>query len=204
MRKELIALGIAIAVATNCFGELLELEQGTREIGLQGNVDLASRDGRSFSVDALFGYFTANCFEIGIAGGYAENDVAETWNVGVFAELNFDLDGKLIPFIGAAAKYYGSKVTESMPTTTIVISTTTNGAGETVQTEDTTTTTETTETEDEAVVLEAKAGLKYFFAENVAFSVAYVTSFATEEIYWDDDKRQDTDARVEYAIRYFF
>lgn len=205
MKKIVVGLLVAIfGIGMNSFGELLEMEQGTREIALQGAADLASEDGRSISATISLGYFIASRIEIGALGGYAENSAATAWNAGVFTEWNFDVEGKLMPFVGGAAKYYKSKATESMPTTTIVVSSTTNEAGEAMQTEETTTSVETTKTEDEAAILDAKAGVKYFFTEDVALSVAYVASFATKEIYWDDDKRQDTDTKVEFAIRYFF
>lgn len=55
-----------------------------------------------------------------------------------------------------------------------------------------------------ALVAEAQAGLKYFLAPNVAVSGAAVFDYATEEIFADDAKLDDTDVKIQFAIRYYY
>ena len=55
-----------------------------------------------------------------------------------------------------------------------------------------------------ALVIELQAGMKYFIAPNVAVSGAAVFDYATEEIYADDEKLEDTDIKVQFAIRYYY
>lgn len=58
--------------------------------------------------------------------------------------------------------------------------------------------------DDLAGVIEIRAGAKYFFADNVAISLAGVFAYATEQIYPDDRKLRDTDIFMELALRTYF
>jgi hypothetical protein len=55
-----------------------------------------------------------------------------------------------------------------------------------------------------AVTFTLEGGIKYFLAENVAVSTAAVIDLATTEIYPDDKKYDDTDARLVVSIRYYY
>lgn len=55
-----------------------------------------------------------------------------------------------------------------------------------------------------AVTLQAQAGIKYFLAPNVAISTAVVIDFASDEIYPDEDRYDNNDARLQLAIRYYY
>ena len=57
---------------------------------------------------------------------------------------------------------------------------------------------------DTAVVVELQAGLKFFLAPNVALSSAAVLDYATEDLYVDEEKAEDTDIRLQFAIRYYY
>jgi hypothetical protein len=54
------------------------------------------------------------------------------------------------------------------------------------------------------LIVEAQAGMKYFIAPNVAVSGAAVFDYATKEFFADDDKLEDTDIKVQFAIRYYY
>lgn len=55
-----------------------------------------------------------------------------------------------------------------------------------------------------ALFAEVQAGMKYFIAPNVAVSGAVVLDYATKEIYAKDDKFEDTDITVQFALRYYY
>lgn len=217
--KRILVLIVGFALATNGRAELLEMEQGSKELAIQGVADLAGKDGRTFNVQASFGYFTASFFEIGILGGYASSDSLTEWNAGVFAEYNFEVEGNLVPFVGAVAKYCKTRNTEQVEVPVETPEPVEEPAAEEpaaeegeaaspAETEPVEPTPSVTLQEQvsiaDAAVIEGKAGLKYFIAENLALSVAYVCSFANSAIYWDGDEAEKTDARIELSVRFFF
>lgn len=58
--------------------------------------------------------------------------------------------------------------------------------------------------QDSGLILELQAGIKYFLAPNVALSGAAVLNYSTADIYPDDDTYEDTDARLQLAIRFYY
>lgn len=52
-----------------------------------------------------------------------------------------------------------------------------------------------------AGILEGRAGAKFFLAENIAIAAAGVFTFATEDIYPDENEWDDTDVFIEFSLR---
>jgi len=172
-------------IAANGFAA--PLPQGTKEIGVRGKVDFASAAGTALDGEVSLGIFALDNFEVGLTGSISKNDVLERWSGGVFSELNIDTGGMLVPFIGVAAEYASAEVEVGEETE--------GGDAETAQSE---------EDSEDAVILTAKAGLKWFVASNVAIDTAIAQSWATEDVFQDDNRMEDTDTRVEVGIRVFF
>ncbi|MDA1349395.1 MAG: hypothetical protein O3A47_11120, partial [Chloroflexi bacterium] len=57
---------------------------------------------------------------------------------------------------------------------------------------------------EDAVVFEGEAGVKYFVSDGLAVSAQYVMSWANEDIFFDDAIAEDTDARLEIGMRFYF
>ncbi|OVE74078.1 hypothetical protein BVX94_01615 [bacterium B17] len=229
MRKYIV-LTMAVLAAANVFAA--PLSQGTKEVSIEGSYDPSTANGKSINAEASFGYFSADNIEIGVSAGFSENDLIEGWSAGVFAEYHIANSSIFTPFVGVSAKYYNTEVTESVivdvsdtadeevteveetedttDTVTEIEDTTTVEDNETVEeTTDETESTEeatetTTKTETDAVVLEARAGVKCFIARNISVSAAYVWAFANEDIYFDGDDVESTDQRIEVGMRFYF
>lgn len=57
---------------------------------------------------------------------------------------------------------------------------------------------------ENAVQIEGAIGLKFFLAENVAVSGAFVYDYATGDCYYNDGKWQDTDYGLKFGVRAYF
>lgn len=55
-----------------------------------------------------------------------------------------------------------------------------------------------------AFTTELQGGIKYFLAPNVALSGGLVVNFASDEIYPDEKRYDNNDARLQLAIRYYY
>ena len=47
-------------------------------------------------------------------------------------------------------------------------------------------------------------GAPFFIAENIALSGAFVAEWASEDIYAEDEDFEDTNAKLEVAMRFYF
>ena len=188
MNRTVALVVVSGLIAANGFAA--PLPQGTREIGVRGNVDFASAAGTSIDGEVALGIFALDNFEVGLTGSISKNDVLERWSGGVFSELNIDMGGALVPFIGVAAEFASAEIEADGNGEEA------EGSGEEVA--------EVDDDSEEAVILTAKAGLKWFVASNIAIDTAIAQSWATEDVFQNDNKMEDTDTRVEVGIRVFF
>jgi len=222
MRTALILTVLAVALNVSA----APLTQGTKEFAVEGSYDPTTANGKSVTANASFGYFTVDNFEVGVSSGYSENDLIEGWNAGVFAEYHIANKTIFTPFLGASAKYYNTEVTEIVTVEVEDTSDTTEDTDSTDTTDDSSTdadttsddstsdadtTSETTETvetqvktETDAIVFEAKAGVKCFIARNISLSAAYVWAWANEDIYYDGANVESSDQRIEVGMRFYF
>jgi len=151
------------------------LAAGTSELKVEGLVDFETADDTLIALNLFYGLFWFDYVEFGIEIGIEESDSISIWTIGVSGEYNFDLGNELVPYLGAGLGYARYDV----------------DFGE-------------QEDEDNAVVVNGTAGAKYFVTENVAVSGALVLQYATEDIFAEQDSVEDTDAKLEVAMRFFF
>jgi hypothetical protein len=105
MRKILVIALIA-AVAATAHG--MFLEEGTSEISLSGMVDFDTLYGTYTDLNIFYGYFFMDYLEIGLSGGYINDNSVRVWELGPKAEYNFDIGYSVVPFVGGALKFASS------------------------------------------------------------------------------------------------
>lgn len=78
------------------------IDQGTKELRLDGSIDFDTGAGEEIVLDVGLGHFVVDNVELGGVVGVANNDLITVWRLGGFGELSFPMqDAPLVPFVGA-------------------------------------------------------------------------------------------------------
>ncbi|MCE9615743.1 MAG: outer membrane beta-barrel protein [Lentisphaerae bacterium] len=92
----------AMVVACSLSAVAANLDQGTKELRLDGDIDFDTAAGDSIQLDMGLGYFVADNLEVGGVAGLADDDRLTLWRLGAFGELNLPVeDLPVVPFVGA-------------------------------------------------------------------------------------------------------
>ena len=106
MKKTILLTMLLAAVAG--FGAVIE--EGTLELGLQGNLDFDSPDGDvEFMVYPSLGYFFMDNIQAGGMLGMVYDGRDMGYRFGGFGEINFDTYNAVMPFLAARVMFdFGS------------------------------------------------------------------------------------------------
>ncbi|MDD2237438.1 MAG: hypothetical protein PHP44_11040 [Kiritimatiellae bacterium] len=73
---------------------------GTQEVGLGGMVDFESTDGTRADLDASYGIYVADYFQVGAECTLKRSGNEKIYGLGITAEYDFDLGIVLFPYVG--------------------------------------------------------------------------------------------------------
>ncbi len=189
--KKLLIIALVSCFAATSFGQMLAA--GTSELKVGGLVDFETADDTLAILEVFYGVFWWDYVEIGAAFRIEESDNVSIWSVGLETEYNFDLGNELVPYVGIGLAVARYDIELDQIATEVFDATAETAAAA-----------EESDTDDTALVLKLTGGAKYFVTENVAVSGALALRWATEDIYWEEESLEDSDATLEVAMRFFF
>jgi hypothetical protein len=143
-------------------GVVPNLDEGTKELRVAGSYDGDHPLDYQAVLDLGFGYFIMDNVEVGCLLGWQGNDVFDLYEVGAFAEYNFDLDSPIVPFVQVGALWVGAEVDDDIYNDSNSI-------------------------DEDAWAGRFGAGVKYFIRDGVALALEGVYDIASEDVYADDD-----------------
>lgn len=168
-------IALMMGLTVSAYGAMIQ--EGTQELGLSGWLDFETIDGTEVNFDASYGYFIMDGIQVGARASVYDSDSVSEYGLAAFAEYNLDLGSQLVPFVGVSVGWGKAEV---------------DFGGDLGK------------VDDDAVVASAQVGAKYFFVENIAVSLAYQFDWASEDLYYNDNKAEDTDHSIQLGMRFYF
>ena len=113
--KKYLAVAIVAVLATFVYAQP-SIDEGTRELSLEGGWDSEGPTGTEFDFDVGYGIFIRDALEVGGLLGYSSTSDgdAKVWRLGAFVEHHFDMATMTVPYVGARFVYadYDNAVTD--------------------------------------------------------------------------------------------
>lgn len=159
------------------------LQQGTKELALSGTIEIPEIDELDFDIDASYGYFIRNGWEIGVRALGSDLGGIERFNFGGFTEYNFNRRTNMVPFIGASVGI----ATVSFDGLSNIDTTSTLAPND-----------------ENSTVFGIQAGVKWFVRPYMAISTSIGFDVSTDDIYLADDSLEDNLTRFRLGLRYYF
>lgn len=157
------------------------LDQGTKELALSGTVEFPDFDEVDFNVDASYGYFLRDGWELGVRVLGSDLGGVERFDISGFTEYNFNRNTNMVPFVGASV-----------------------GVADFSYDDGTLTGTTELDNDDTATVIEAQAGIKWFVRPYMAVSTAIGFNISSDDVFATGDELADNLTRFRVGLRYYF
>ncbi len=170
---------VSLVAATLPMAEA-RLERGTKELGVQGNLDLDAPNDYLLNLNLTYGYFVRDNLEVGVVTKISASDDYKNLGLGFFAEYNFNNNkSKWVPYVGAAAS--AARVEFS------------DDNNDYVDFEDVT-----------ALDVKLSLGMKYFVRDNFAITGEVNHNISTDDINFDGDSLKDSATNILIGTRFYF
>jgi hypothetical protein len=155
------------------------LDQGTREASIAGRIELPELDEIDYDLDASYGYFFRDGWEVGIQISAADFGGDDRVELAGFTEYNFRRTQRWVPYVGGSigliSADFGENVTVGSPIE-----------------------------DDDGLVFDVEGGVKYFLRSYMAVSMGIDFKFATEEVFLTDEAIEDNLTSIKFGMRYYF
>lgn len=142
------------------------IDKGTKSATLYGSYDNNDALDYQLTLAGTYGYYFWDNVEIAGVLGWQSNDLADTVEIGLVGTYNFNTGSAWIPFIKAGVLYAGVEIDDDVYN-------------------------DVDDADADAVIGRLGAGVKYFFRDDVALSLAVNYDIASEDLYFDDDGNLD-------------
>ena len=159
------------------------LKQGNKELALSGTIEFPEIDQLDFDIDASYGYFLRDGWEIGARAVGSDLGGIERFNFSAFTEYNFNRSTNIVPYIGTS---FGVATVSFDGLKNIDTSTTLSPR------------------DDKSTVFGVQAGVKWFIRPYMAISTSIGFDVSPDEIYLADDALVDNLTRFRLGLRYYF
>lgn len=156
------------------------LDQGTKELALSGTIELPEFEEIDFDIDASFGYFLRDGWEIGIRALGSDLGGIERFDLTAFTEYNFNRGSNIVPFLGTSVGVATFDFEDSFNAST------------------------TLDADGTATVFAVQAGIKWFVRPYMAISTAIGFNVSSDDIYAADNDLADNLTRFRIGLRYYF
>ncbi|XOV85051.1 MAG: hypothetical protein ACFHXK_07975 [bacterium] len=158
------------------------LDHGAQELALSGTIEFPEFEEVDFDIDASYGYFVRDGWEVGGRILGADLGGVERFEFSLFTEYNFNRQSNIVPFIG----------------TSVGVADVTFDEGEFDSSSPLTPNDET------STVFGVQGGIKWFVRPYMAVSTSISFNVSTDDIYQADNELQDNLTRFRLGLRYYF
>lgn len=156
------------------------LDAGTQEISVSGRLEFPDFEKLDYDLEGSYGYFLKDGWEVGAQLGASDFGGVDRVDVGLFTEYNFNRQSRWVPYLGAAV-----------------------GLGS-VSFDDGDFDADTELDDDNGVVFDLEAGVKWFVRPYMAISTAVNWQLSTDDIYATDNSLEDNLTTVQVGMRFYF
>ncbi|CAJ1923112.1 outer membrane beta-barrel protein [Aeromonas jandaei] len=156
------------------------LQEGTQELNIQGLVDFDAEDSYSIDLNAKYGYFIQDSWEL---GANVTTDLSKSYKsggIGIFTEYNFTNSTNLVPYVGLATELIRADY---------------NNKKDNLDTESFDAT---------AVNFKTALGVKYFISNNVALSAEVNYNIATDHLKVSGGDAKDSFTKFLIGTSFYF
>lgn len=154
------------------------LDRGTRELSLAGRIEAPGLDQVDYDLDASYGYFFRDGWEIGAQVSGSDFGGTDRFDISGFTEYNFMRDSNLVPYVGGGIGLASVDVDEGIGITTPL--------------------------DDDGVVFDVEGGVKWFVRDYMAISSAIDFKFSPDDIFATDEEIEDNLTSIKLGMRYYF
>ena len=156
------------------------LAKGTKELALAGTIEIPEFEEIDFDIDASYGYFIKDGWEIGIRALGADVAGVERLSVSGFTEYNFNRSSNIVPYVGMSVG-----ITDINFEGLDFDSTLRPG-------------------DDKSTVFGLQTGIKWFVRPYMAITTSIGFDVSSEDIYLADNAFHDNLTRFRIGLRYYF
>ena len=156
------------------------LAKGTKELALAGTIEIPEFEEIDFDIDASYGYFIKDGWEIGIRALGADVAGVERLSVSGFTEYNFNRSSNIVPYVGMSVG-----ITDINFDGLDFDSTLRPG-------------------DDKSTVFGLQTGIKWFVRPYMAITTSIGFDVSSEDIYLADNAFHDNLTRFRIGLRYYF